>query len=216
MQQRKPITNAMQLDPSSDYAAGRLTRLADLAYRRRGRMVLAWIAVFAAAVVLAPRLAGEFSTEFATSGSESEAAADLIGERFPGTSGDTIVVVWQAPAGARDAAVLDRVERFLAQAERLDGIAGAQPARVSRDGTIALTRLDPSFVSMVVRTLEHAVTRPATPSYPRVSAQLQAMLEAVLTGRLGPERSAQRTAEMIEAITGLPVLREADASAVSS
>jgi RND superfamily putative drug exporter len=142
MQHPKPITKAIPRDPSSDYAAGRLTRLADLAYRRRGRMVLAWIAVFAAAVVVAPRLAGEFSTEFATAGSESEAAADLIRERFPGTSGDTIEVVWQAPAGARDPAVLDRVERFLGQAERLDGIAGAQPARVSRDGTIALTRLE--------------------------------------------------------------------------
>ena len=79
-----------------------------------------------------------------------------------------------------------------------------------RRAAIALTRLDPSFVSMVVGTLEHAVTRPATPSYPRVSAQLQAMLEAVLTGRLGPERAAQRTAEMIEAITGLPILAATD------
>ena len=85
-----------------------------------------------------------------------------------------------------------------------------------RRSAIALTRLDPSFVSMVVRTLEHAVTRPATPSYPRVSAQLQAMLEAVLTGRLGPERAAQRTAEMIEAITGLPVLASADGGASSA
>jgi hypothetical protein len=38
-----------------------------------------------------------------------------------------------------------------------------------------------------------------------VSAQLQAMLEAVLTGRLGPAAAAQRTAELIAAITGLPV-----------
>ncbi|MCP9488032.1 MAG: MMPL family transporter [Gaiellaceae bacterium MAG52_C11] len=105
-------------------------------------MVLAWIAVFAAAVVVAPRLAGEFSTEFATAGSESQAAAHLIAERFPGTSGDTIEVVWQAGAGARDPAVLDRVERFLEQAERLEGIADAQPARLSRDGTIALARLE--------------------------------------------------------------------------
>src|SRR5687768_11019765 len=35
---------------------GLLARLADLAYRRRGRMVLAWIAALAAAVALAPRL----------------------------------------------------------------------------------------------------------------------------------------------------------------
>jgi hypothetical protein len=41
-----------------------------------------------------------------------------------------------------------------------------------------------------------------------VSAQLQAMLEAVLTGRLTPAAAAGRTAEMIGAITGLPVVHE--------
>jgi RND superfamily putative drug exporter len=105
-------------------------------------MVLAWIALFAAVVAIAPRVAGEFSSEFATAGSESQAAADLVAERFSGTSGDTIDVVWQAEDGARDAAVLARVERFVEQAERLEGIAAAEPARVSRDGTIALARLE--------------------------------------------------------------------------
>jgi RND superfamily putative drug exporter len=124
------------------HTPGRLARLADFAYRRRGRMVLAWIAVLAAAVVVAPRLAGEFSAEFATAGSDSQTAADLVAERFPGTSGDTIEVVWQADAGARDPAVIARVDHFLEQAEDLEGIAGAQPLRVSRDGTIALTRLE--------------------------------------------------------------------------
>jgi putative drug exporter of the RND superfamily len=119
-----------------------LARLADLAYRRRGLIVLAWIALTAAVVAAAPRLAGEFSSEFATAGSESQAAADLIAERFPGTSGDTIDVVWQADAGARNPAVLARVEGFLEEAERLEGVAAAQPARVSRDGTIALARLE--------------------------------------------------------------------------
>jgi RND superfamily putative drug exporter len=119
-----------------------LARLADVAYRRRGRMVLAWVAVLAAAAVIAPRLAGEFSTEFATAGSESQAAADLVAERFPGNSGDTIQVVWQAKAGAREPAVLARVERFLDEAGRLEGVAAAQPPRVSRDGTIALVRLE--------------------------------------------------------------------------
>jgi hypothetical protein len=34
------------------------------------------------------------------------------------------------------------------------------------------------------------------------------MLEAVLTGRLGAASAARRTAELIGAITGLPVLHE--------
>jgi multiple sugar transport system substrate-binding protein len=73
---------------------------------------------------------------------------------------------------------------------------------------------DSPFGSLVVEMLSRAVTRPATPAYPRVSAQLQAMLEAVLTGRLGAAAAAQRAADMIGAITGLPVVH-ADAVAVA-
>jgi hypothetical protein len=120
--------------------AGLLARLADFAYRRRGRMVLAWVVALVLTIGIAPRLAGDFSAEFATAGSESQAAADLVAER--GTSGDTIEVVWRADAGAGDRPVLARVERFLERAEGLEGVASAQPARVSRDGTIALTRLE--------------------------------------------------------------------------
>lgn len=75
----------------------------------------------------------------------------------------------------------------------------------SRRSAVALAAPEFPFLSQTAEMLEHSVTRPATPLYPRVSAQLQAMLEAVLTGRLGPAAAAQRTAEMIGAITGLPV-----------
>jgi RND superfamily putative drug exporter len=120
----------------------RLARLGDLAYRRRGRIVLVWIAALVLAAVIAPRLAGEFSAEFATAGSESQAAADLLEERFPGTSGDAIQVVWKAEAGARSPVVLARVERFLEQAEDLEGVASAGAPRVSRDGRIGLVRVE--------------------------------------------------------------------------
>ena len=76
----------------------------------------------------------------------------------------------------------------------------------SRRSAVALAAPDLDFLSQTAALLDHAVTRPATPLYPRVSAQLQAMLEAVLTGRLGPAAAAQHTAELIAAITGLPVL----------
>jgi multiple sugar transport system substrate-binding protein len=64
------------------------------------------------------------------------------------------------------------------------------------------------FVSESAELLRHAVTRPKIPLYPRVSTQLQAMLEAVLTGRLEPAAAAAHAAELIAAITGLPILRE--------
>jgi hypothetical protein len=36
------------------------------------------------------------------------------------------------------------------------------------------------------------------------------MLEATLTGRLGPAAAARRAAELIGAITGLPVVEDAE------
>jgi multiple sugar transport system substrate-binding protein len=60
--------------------------------------------------------------------------------------------------------------------------------------------------------LEQAVVRPVTSQYARVSAQIQAMLEAVLTGRLTGREASARAAEMIAAITSLPVV---DARAAS-
>ena len=65
------------------------------------------------------------------------------------------------------------------------------------------------FVSASAELLQHAVVRPKIPLYPRVSTQLQAMLEATLTGRLDPGAAAARAAELIEAITGLSVVRDA-------
>jgi RND superfamily putative drug exporter len=118
-----------------------LSRMADLAYRRRGRMLLAWIAVLAAVVVFAPRVAGEFDEDYATPGSESKAAAALLAERFQGSSGDTIDVVWQAPAGMNDPGIEARIDRFLEQAGRLEGIGAADPPQVAPDGTIAVARL---------------------------------------------------------------------------
>jgi ABC-type glycerol-3-phosphate transport system substrate-binding protein/DNA-binding transcriptional regulator YhcF (GntR family) len=82
----------------------------------------------------------------------------------------------------------------------------------SRRSAVSLVSEDLPFVAQTAEILERAVPRPWMPSYPRVSSQLQAMLEAVLTGRLSPTAAASRTADMIGAITGLPVL---DGSAAS-
>jgi multiple sugar transport system substrate-binding protein len=54
--------------------------------------------------------------------------------------------------------------------------------------------------------LARAVVRPAIPAYARVSVQLQSMLEAVLTGRLKAAAAVAQAAELIAAITGLPVV----------
>ena len=94
--------------------------------------------------------------------------------------------------------------------EALARIARATGRIPSRRSSVALAAPHLAFLSQTAALFDHAVTRPSTPLYPRVSAQLQAMLEAVLTGRLGPAAAAQHTAELIAAITGLPILDGAE------
>ena len=58
-------------------------------------MVVAWIVILAATIALAPRVAGDFAADYSTPGAESTAAADLIEQRFPGTTGESVDVVWE-------------------------------------------------------------------------------------------------------------------------
>jgi putative drug exporter of the RND superfamily len=116
----------------------RLGRLADLAYRRRARMVLAWIATLAAVIAIAPVLAGDPNADFRTSGSESEDVAQLVTDKF-GRSGELVTVAWD---GADQPGAQRRVDAFVEQAQRLPGIGNVQAPRVSRDGTIAVTQLE--------------------------------------------------------------------------
>ncbi len=62
-----------------------------------------------------------------------------------------------------------------------------------------------SFLTLTVDMLAHAVTRPSTSSYALVSAQLQAMLEGMITRLRSPQAAVARAAEMISAVTGLPI-----------
>jgi RND superfamily putative drug exporter len=118
-----------------------LARLADIAYRRRGRMVLAWIASTVVVIGVGSSLAGEYNADYNTPGSESKAASELTEERFGGYSGQEVYVVWRDPAGARSPAAQERVDAFLAEAGKLEHVAEPTPIRVSRDGTIGATTL---------------------------------------------------------------------------
>jgi RND superfamily putative drug exporter len=118
-----------------------LARLADVSYRRRGRMVLAWIAAAVLIIGVGSSLAGEYNADYDTPGSESEAAGDLTKDRFNGYSGQEIYVVWKDPTGARSPGARERLDAFFAQAERVDHVAAHTPIRVSEDGRIGATTL---------------------------------------------------------------------------
>jgi putative drug exporter of the RND superfamily len=147
---RAPSVAGMTTNPTYQEHSGRLARLADLAYRRRGRMVVAWIVVLAAVLAIVPRVGGDFATDFSFPGTESQEASDLVEAHFPRSSGEEVNVVWEAPSGARDAE--PRIDRFLAEAERVEGVGDASTPRYSQDGTIGLARLELEQRSMELDT----------------------------------------------------------------
>jgi RND superfamily putative drug exporter len=119
----------------------RLTRLADIAYRRRGRVVLLWIVAMFVIIGVGSSLAGEFSADYDTPGSESKAASDITEQRFAGYSGQEIFVVWKDPAGANSPQARQRINAFLAEAEKVNNVSPHTPIRVSDNGEIAATTL---------------------------------------------------------------------------
>jgi putative drug exporter of the RND superfamily len=115
----------------------RLARLADIAYRRRGRVVLAWIAALIVIIGVGSSLAGEFEADYDTPGSESKAASDITEERFDGYSGQEIYVVWKDDNGATSPQAEQKVDAFFAEADDVPNTAPPTETRVSDDGTIA-------------------------------------------------------------------------------
>jgi RND superfamily putative drug exporter len=119
----------------------RLARLADLAYRRRGRMVLGWILAMIVIIPLGNGLAGEYNADYNTPGSESKAASEVLERGFGGYSGAGVDVVWKAEEGAASPAVKQRIQRFLADAQKVEDIGQPSPTRVSDDGKIGAANL---------------------------------------------------------------------------
>ncbi len=96
------------------------------------------------------------------------------------------------------------LDRALA-ADRLARVAAATGRIPARRDAVALAASRLPFVAETAEMLERSVTRPSTAVYPRVSVQLQEMLEDVLARRLGPAAAVRRAAQNVAAITGLPL-----------
>ena len=90
----------------------RLARLADIAYRRRGRVVLAWIVATVVIIGLGSSLAGEYNADYNTPGSESKAASEFTKREFSGYSGQEIYVVWKDPQGSTSPATKRQMNAF--------------------------------------------------------------------------------------------------------
>jgi putative drug exporter of the RND superfamily len=120
----------------------RLTRLADIAYRRRGRVVLLWLVAMVLIIGVGSSVAGEFSADYDTPNSESKAASDITEQRFSGYSGQEIFVVAKDTDGfGGRAGAEERLQPFLAEAEKVNNVSPHTPIRVSQNDEIASTTL---------------------------------------------------------------------------
>src|SRR4051812_26386400 len=91
-------------DPGAPPARpGPLGRLARVMYRRRGPTVLAWAVALVASVELATFFGGDFKADYTAPGSDSKQAQELLAQRFPSQSGETLNVVVRADGGVAGA-----------------------------------------------------------------------------------------------------------------
>lgn len=98
-----------------------------------------------------------------------------------------------------------RLVKHIVATEQLADRAKGRPIIPPRQSAIDLIAGESPIVAQAAELFDSAVIRPVIPDYHLVSVQLQNMLEAVLTGRHRPAAAAERTAEIVSAITGLPV-----------
>jgi putative drug exporter of the RND superfamily len=173
----------------SGRAAGRLARLGAFAYRRRRAMLAGWIVALVAVVALAPRIAGEFTADYSAPGSDSQAARQLVEERFGGFSGETVDVVWESPAGARSPAVKGKIDGLVREARTLEGIERPTPAVYSRDGRTGVIRLelDRAGSRVPIETGEKLIDRADELNGPRLTVGLGGQPIDQAEGGPGPE-----------------------------
>jgi RND superfamily putative drug exporter len=124
---------------------GPLGRLGGLAYRRRGRVLIAWAVALAIAFGLSAAFGGEFANDSSAPGSDSAQAQSLLGERFPTQSGDTERVVVRSD-NVNDAGVRSAVKALLGELERVPHVTSvedpyATKGAITPDGRTLVARV---------------------------------------------------------------------------
>jgi RND superfamily putative drug exporter len=209
---------------------GPLGRIGRAAFRHRGRTVLAWLGVLVLAGVLSGTFGGEFKADYSAPGSDSAAAQQLLENKFPAASGDTVDVVVRADEGV--AAVRGDVTALLAKVAKVPHVETvADPytteCSISPDGKtlVAHARLD--VVNPVDMPLEDStrlldLAKTASGDGVQVAVAGQSVQQAE-QGEIGSEIIGIAAAAIILLLTfgsvvaaGLPILVAVAGLAVSS
>ncbi len=111
------------------------------------RVVLMWIVLVVVAVVAVRNFGGTLTDSFTVPGTESQAAFDLLSERYPARSGSELMAVFHTPDGRVDGAEAQAAMRsFARHASSVDEVARVdlpdqRPGSVSPDGRTAIVRV---------------------------------------------------------------------------
>jgi len=111
------------------------------------RVVLIWVVAVVLAGMAARSWGGSLTGSFSVPGTESQAALDLLVERYPARSGSELLAVFHTPEGTiQDAAVQSAMSEFARQAAEVDEVGdvslpGERPGNISPDGQTAIVRV---------------------------------------------------------------------------
>ena len=104
-------------------------RLGRWCYRNRGKIVIAWLAVFMGSGALMGAVGTGYSTEFALPDVESRRGFDLLDQHFADSSagGEGGTIVFRAEQGVTDPEVERAMTAYLAEVDQIDRITVTSP-----------------------------------------------------------------------------------------
>ncbi|HEX8488137.1 MAG TPA: MMPL family transporter [Propionibacteriaceae bacterium] len=152
--------------------------LGRLAYRRRLRVLMAWLGALALLAGVAAGIAKSFDEEFSLPGTESQVALDSLSRTFPQVSGTSAQVIVVAPPGqsVRDAAVRDAIEGSIEPYEAIPQVDSAtSPFDEVVKGSIAED--DQAALISVQLDVDVAEIDPAT--FEQLQAETRALQDAI-------------------------------------
>ena len=126
-----------------------MKRIATFSTQRPLVVILAWIAAVLGLVAVSESIGTTYRDTFSLGGTDSQAAYDLLGERFPTLAGSSDTIAWEVPGGSvTDPAARDYVSAVLARVAAVPDVASvtspfapAGSGQISADRTIAYAQV---------------------------------------------------------------------------
>jgi RND superfamily putative drug exporter len=210
---------------------GALGRLAGLAHRRRGTVVLIWLAAAIATIGLSAAFAGQFRADYTARGSDSRTAAGLLAARFPAQSGESVDVVLRSAGPLTAPATRAEVATLLGQLATVPHVRGVAdpyqvPGAIAADGRTARATVQLDVATpddMPIPDAKRIVALTETATHPGLAVEVGGLaIEHALQGDIGSEGIGLAAATLILLIVfgsvvaaGLPIVMAVIGLAIS-